>query len=396
MRVSTYSRAKVNQYSVGIRENFHWFKLRAALPLERLQPADRNLGETKEMRRHIIIFAEFFFPSVGGVEVASDLLARVLAEQGDKVTLVTFTSAPEEVDNYYSYEVVRRPGWFAFSQLALNADLLIIQGGYGKKAILISLMLGKPFVLVHQMGGRLAKPRNYLISASGLIETIGRRLAKLHVAVSAALLSEERLNHKAIVIYNPVANEVAPPSDCTEVPRDIDILFVGRIISGKGVHILADALLLRETKYTSAAYVGVGNELNALRKRFADVGENRINFLGILRGRELSSVYRRAKIVVVPSTTHREGMGIVAAEAISNGCVVVSSDQPALTEVIGDSGISLANIDGKSLGRAINELLTDTEKLKKLKIKAIARSSIFSVDKFADQWAHLIDKIILR
>jgi glycosyltransferase involved in cell wall biosynthesis len=153
---------------------------------------------------------------------------------------------------------------------------------------------------------------------------------------------------------------------------------------------------LRETKYTSAAYVGVGNELNALRKRFADVGENRINFLGILRGRELSSVYRRAKIVVVPSTTHREGMGIVAAEAISNGCVVVSSDQPALTEVIGDSGISLANIDGKSLGRAINELLTDTEKLKKLKIKAIARSSIFSVDKFADQWAHLIDKIILR
>jgi glycosyltransferase involved in cell wall biosynthesis len=64
-----------------------------------------------------------------------------------------------------------------------------------------------------------------------------------------------------------------------------------------------------------------------------------LHYFGIQRGAELSALYAQGRWVIVPSAGHREGMGMVAAEAMAHGTPAIVSAQPALVETIGPAGI---------------------------------------------------------
>ena len=104
-------------------------------------------------------------------------------------------------------------------------------------------------------------------------------------------------------------------------PDGLDVLYVGQLIRGKGVHLLLEAMARLKTPRT-LDIVGSGNMEGELKALAARLGlEGRVRFNGF-RPRPLDWM-RRAECVVVPSFW-QEPYGLVAAEAVALGRRVVA------------------------------------------------------------------------
>jgi glycosyltransferase involved in cell wall biosynthesis len=80
-----------------------------------------------------------------------------------------------------------------------------------------------------------------------------------------------------------------------------------------------------------------------------------VRFTGFVSDEELESLYHRAGAYVQAS--QHEGFGVSVAEAMLAGCVPVVSKEGALTEVVGDLGIVLDEIDPNAIAAAVTEAI---------------------------------------
>lgn len=150
-----------------------------------------------------------------------------------------------------------------------------------------------------------------------------------------------------------------PPQDPAE-RRDDEILFVGRLVEGKGLTLLVEAFaMVRESMPRSRlTIVGDGPLRAAIEVRVRRLGqEAHVELVGAVPQRRLPEFYRRAALAVFPSA--REGFGLVVTEAMGCGCPVIASDLPALRARIetGVTGILAAPDDTAAFARAMDQLL---------------------------------------
>jgi glycosyltransferase involved in cell wall biosynthesis len=83
----------------------------------------------------------------------------------------------------------------------------------------------------------------------------------------------------------------------------------------------------------------------------------RYRYHGVLDPSRLQDLYRRARIAVMPSGF--ESFGLVALEAMSNGCVPVVSDNTALPESVDDAGLTVPNGSLEGLVAELEKLMQD-------------------------------------
>ena len=123
-----------------------------------------------------------------------------------------------------------------------------------------------------------------------------------------------------IAVEPPVIRmDISSPAG--SIGRPVDLLYVGQLIRGKGVHLLLAAMAKMKSKRT-LDIVGTGNmegELRALAERLGLAG--RVRFNGFQKSPQ--NWMRGAKCVVVPSFW-QEPYGLVAAEAVALGRPVVA------------------------------------------------------------------------
>ena len=115
----------------------------------------------------------------------------------------------------------------------------------------------------------------------------------------------------------------------TAWPRRIDVVFVGRLVSHKGAHVLIDALAILRDRDTVArcVIVGRGPERGALERQAAACGlSEAVQFLENLDDDELHGLVKASRVFVLPSV--REGFGIAVAEALACGVPVVTTSHP--------------------------------------------------------------------
>jgi glycosyltransferase involved in cell wall biosynthesis len=135
-----------------------------------------------------------------------------------------------------------------------------------------------------------------------------------------------KIEVKPPVIRTDGAGETVPhspfpvPHSPFPVPQ-IDLLYVGQLIRGKGVHLLLEAMARMKTPRT-LDIVGTGNMEPKLKALAAQLGlEDRVRFNGFQKNPQ--DWMRRAACVVVPSFW-QEPYGLVAAEAVALGRKVVA------------------------------------------------------------------------
>ena len=165
-------------------------------------------------------------------------------------------------------------------------------------------------------------------AALGRVFSQKRRIAAMAKFKKIVVISEfmksrlvaNGLPPERIAVEPPVLDILNAASSRLCVEK-IDLLFVGQLIRGKGVHLLLEAMARMKTPRTLDV-VGTGNMEGELKAIAARLGLNeRVRFNGFQKNPQ--DWMRRAACVVVPSFW-QEPYGLVAAEAVALGRKVVA------------------------------------------------------------------------
>ena len=303
----------------------------------------------------ILVYASHFYPSVGGMEIVSETLARRFSGAGHSVTVVTDT--PSNGPENLPIPVVRRPSFGELLRICLLHDVLLLSP-ITLRRIGPPLLSGRPIVVKHP---------NPFVGKNGDVRLVDR----LKLGVSRATTNVVAGAYMATLVPNPVI--IPNPYDHTLFryngePKTADILFVGRLDVVKGVDVLLRAIKDIESAFPqlNATIVGNGPEYGNLRRLAAELGlDHRVSFAGALRGEALASEMRRHKVMVVPSS-YKEPFGNVALQGLASGCLMIVSRNGGLVDATGHHALTFDNGDSESLAACLAEAFREpnlTEKL---------------------------------
>lgn len=176
-------------------------------------------------------------------------------------------------------------------------------------------------------------------------------------------ISEEKLVLNPYFTMMPTSNDHA-----TDGLKHI--LFVGRLISSKGVHFLLSALvpLLKKDKNVVLDIVGDGDMKDKIQAQIAANGlENQVILHGWKGRGEVEQMMRQAYMVAFPSI-YPESFGIVGIEAMMCAKPVVAFEVGGVATWLkqGETGFLVENKNEKALGEAVEKLLNDEKLAKKM------------------------------
>jgi len=313
----------------------------------------------------ILLSSPAFLPRVGGLEIGQALLADRLTRLGQEVTVVTQTPVTDAAGaDRFAYRVLRRPGPLELMR-AVRACDVFFQANVSLRGLWPLLLVRRPWAVSHhswycRSDGHVAwqdRLKRYLL-----------RFAAVSVSVSTAMAAD--LGTPSLIIPNAYRDDLF--RILPEVERELDLIFLGRLVSDKGVDLLIAALarLAERGLRPRLTVVGDGAELPALERQAARLGvAAQIDFLGTRRDRELVPLLNRHRILVMPSR-YQEPFGVAALEGIACGCVVVGSEGGGLPEAIGPCGRTFGNGNVEELTAVLAELLCQPQRLPALRARA--------------------------
>ena len=170
---------------------------------------------------------------------------------------------------------------------------------------------------------------------------------------------------KISLVYNGVDVNLFRMPDESELLNRYSspkIVYVGRIISKKGIDILIKAMPETLKSFPHACFVFVGGGNISLYKEMIKnkgISEKNYLFTGHMGYLERAKIFREATVFVNPSFF--ENCSISILEAMSSGCAVVASNVGGNPELIqsGKNGLLVRAFDDKEFARAIISLLKD-------------------------------------
>ena len=148
------------------------------------------------------------------------------------------------------------------------------------------------------------------------------------------------------------ASHASPASPASHASHQIDLLYVGQLIRGKGVQLLLAAMARMKTPRT-LDIVGTGNMEPKLKALAAELGiADRVRFNGFRQNPK--DWMRAARCVVVPSFW-QEPYGLVAAEAVALGRPVVAFAIGGRPEACGGKATLVPPGDVAALAKALDD-----------------------------------------
>lgn len=145
------------------------------------------------------------------------------------------------------------------------------------------------------------------------------------------------------------------------------LLFLARLVPEKAAHTLIEAY---EKSNVDIPLVIAGgsshsSEYEMKIRDMAEKSSKQIVMTGFVQGRELEELYSNCALYVLPSEI--EGMPISLLEALSYGCLCLTSDIKENTDVTEECGLHFKTGDRESLAQALNDIVPNLEVLRKEK-----------------------------
>lgn len=209
-----------------------------------------------------------------------------------------------------------------------------------------------------------------------------------------------KIKDKTTVIYNGVnlkKFQNAKAYNRNELLKDVEIdknskliLMVSRFSKQKDQKTLLKAAKLLPNDY-HVIFVGKG----PLKEETMSLTEelnisNRVHFLGYR-----NDVERLVKSVdIYVQSSHWEGFGIAALEAMAAGTPVIASDVPGLSQVVEGGGILFPKGDHISLANSIEDICVSKEKYEDIASKCKIKSKEFSIEEMVNQYIQVYSELI--
>lgn len=179
------------------------------------------------------------------------------------------------------------------------------------------------------------------------------------------------------------------------------LLFVGRIVPGKGVPELIEAMKILNNK--DCKLLLLGSSLNSLnvKNRFEEDVINKISndikdkiiFTGFINYKEIYKYYSLADIAVLPSVME-DSAPLTIIESLNCGLPIITTDSGGIPEYAknGTAIIIKRNKDlVENLAKSIDDLLTNSNKMENMSKKAYEVSKEFTMNSFYKNFLKQID-----
>ena len=202
--------------------------------------------------------------------------------------------------------------------------------------------------LVHRAGGRVVLH----LHNSHLVNRPERLMSQVRVDrlvfVSEFLRQQARSRFPQLdtssVLYNGADQSIFyPAKERRSNPETATVLFAGRLVADKGVHILLDAMRLLEKQgvrlqahIVGSSSFGTGKETDYTR-RLKGTSPASVVFLPYCSGAGLGDLFREADMFCSPSVWE-EPFGLVNVEAFASGLPVVSTRGGSSGEIFAHGG----------------------------------------------------------
>ena len=378
------------------------------------------------MKSKNILFLMGTYPSYGGVEIVSTVLANQFIEDGHQVTIASYNQPLNEAtplnlsDQCYllflSHPVLSIKNIKKLREYILTheIDVLINQwvvpfyatlvwklATYGTECKIYSVHHNPPDtnMRIQSLKARIESGKSYLKGMYGLVREVSRLslafcIKKSHkfILLSPSFIpvaqrfSRVKDSNKFLSIPNPIS--IPLPDE--DISREKEIIYVGRIeYNQKRTDRVVDIWKELEPHYPDwkLTIVGDGDDREDLQKRIYEYGLKRVEITGFVNP---IKYYQRASILLL--TSEYEGFGLVVAEAMSYGVVsVVYNSFESAKDLITDgyNGILVEKpFSVSGFVRRVQELMENTE-LHVLSQNSKIASKRFSVNTIVQDWYQL-------
>jgi glycosyltransferase involved in cell wall biosynthesis len=339
----------------------------------------------------ILIINSEYPPVGGGASTASGNIARILAEEGHEVVVLTtrYNQLPKDsLEN--GVRVLRGPsrrshkerstaweqGWFivlgALRALPLmfrwrpQITLAFFGAPSGIIALFLHFIFGVPYI-ISLRGGDVPGFRSYDFWLYHWLITPLLKVVWSHA--EAVVANSQGLRQLAMDFYSQV--------EIGMIPNGVDIhqfkltehtwqpphmVTVGRLVHQKGLDLLFEALSGINQHPWKLTIVGAGPRRQILGEMVKKMGiAANVNFVGWKDNEELPPYYQAASIFVLPS--RNEGMPNAMLEAMASGLPVVASDISGNQELVleGQTGFLVPSESPAELRQALMRLMGDEE-----------------------------------
>ncbi len=364
----------------------------------------------------VLLWSEWFWPHIRGIEVLATNLMLALQERGYEVIVVAsqdYDSLPSEM-RYKDIPIYRFPFWAALWSSNMDQFIEVRQRVAELKRTfkpdIVHLNFTGPGVFFH-FHTAAAHPAPLLVTVCGALPRLsigddtlqGRilRSADWVTGISGAVLNDVRhlvpeITPRSSLIY--IARAV-PALSPAPLPRDKpQVLCLGHLAPEKGFDLALTAFASLVERFPQARLViaGDGPARTELEQQATDLGiAEAVNFVGWVSPEKVPALLNSATAVVVPS--RQEGFGLVALEAAHMARPVVATRVGGLPEVVvhEQTGLLVEKEDSKALAEAIAFLLDHPETARRIGEAARCRArEVFSWERCVDAYDDLYRNLI--
>ena len=349
----------------------------------------------------------------GGIEVVVEELSTRMAKAGEKVTCFNraghHVSGKEfETENVKEYKGVRirtvltldKQGLAAMTA-SVTAAIAVAFGKYdvahfhaeGPCAMMwLPKLFGKKCIAtIHGLDHKCPKWGKFARAYIMFGEKMAAKLADEVIVLSKGVQEyfKETYGRDTVLIPNGVnaveKREAELIKNQFALQKDAYILFLGRIVYGKGIEYLIKAYKQIDTEKKLVIAGGTSDSqdfMNELKEMAA--GDERIIFTGFVQGQMLEELYSNAYIYTLPSDS--EGMPLSLLEAMSYGNCCLVSDIAECADVVEEKGVTFRKSDVQDLKDKLQMLLDDANATQVYKKEAAE----FILKKY--NWDEVVDK----
>jgi glycosyltransferase involved in cell wall biosynthesis len=369
----------------------------------------------------VLMVTPSFHPITGGTETMVRNLSKEINKLGVHVDILTFNmdrkwdpkwrKKIEKIDGItvfkvpalnwlpivhsprINFEINLVPGRFAY--LLKDYDIIHFHEVEFSFPI-FSYFVKKPKIL-HLHGIRLDYFKRYHLSRF-ILKTSADLYLSLSKKMKNELITLGIPQDKIVCFPNAVDSKIFQPKG---KKSDNTLLYVGRIVQRKGLHVLLKCLnyLKNSVDLKIIGPIDCDRDYSQNILRLIEIenqkGKHKIRYLGTVDYPTLIEEYQKASIFVLPSFF--EPFGVVLLEAMACGTPVVSTHTGGTPEIVktGENGILVPVNNPVKLAKAIDYLLENKDA--RIKFGKAARKTVidnFSIEVVVKKLCTIYEKMV--
>lgn len=346
---------------------------------------------------HILHLSKYYHPYRGGIEKVIKELSEVAVREGHQVTVVCASETRERVEeNVNGVTVLRLPLWGrVFSQPLTPTVFWELQAKVNQadvvhlhtpnplfEAACLTLKIECPLVVTYHCEVMKARTLNNLYRpiAKAVLKRADRILiaTEFHLRYSKWLLP---FSHKCEIIPFGIApkhqlKDEAGLARLHEIKQTYDryFLFIGRMVSYKGVYVLLEAM---KTVDHNLVLIGKGPLLETWKTMSEQLGvSGRVHFVGGVEDEDFSAFLNGCEAVVLPSVNEAEAFGLALIEGMSCKKPMITTSLKSGVQFVNiakETGLVVPPSNAKALSMAMNWMFTHNEDRLRMGENALAR-----------------------